>query len=269
MKTNFDSISIVLRLTLGITFLLNGSNRLLEGSNLDGYNLATMLQNLLPQYANWAYYLAFLQIFIGVLLVFGMLTRGGAILAIIWNVAFIILSPLFLKNPLIAFLQLNQVMAQIGVGVAVYLLGASSLSLDHFFFPFRAQKKVVQESFENLLAYSLVISFALTFASVFLFISQDNYVLYGQWKHTVEKVPLLNMPILASFLAVSSILMFFNYGRRTTAFGATVLFLLALLVDSRNYEVLPLFGLSLCMAIFPFQSKKLKIIPKRKPKEYI
>lgn len=269
MKKNFDSISIVLRLTLGITFLLNGSNRLLADSNIDSYNLASLFQNLLPQYADWAYYIAFFQIFIGVLLVFGILTTVGAILAVIWNVAFILLSPLFLKNPFIAILQLNQVVAQIGVGMAIYLSGAPSLSLDKFFFPFRKQKEPIQERFENLLAYSLVLSFAMTFASVFLFISQENYVLYGQWKHTVAKVPLLNMPILAAFLAVASILLFFNYGRRTTAFGATVLFLLALLVDSRNYEVLPLFGLSLCMAIFPFKSKKLKIVPKRKPKEYI
>lgn len=269
MKKYIDPISIILRLTLGITFLLNGSNQIMQGVTVSGYNLSTLMQNLSPQFANWAYYLAFLQVVIGVMLVFGVVTRFSAILAIAWNVFFILLSPLFLKNPLIALLQLNQIVAQIGVAIAVYLVAAPSMSLDKFFFPFRPQKALNQERFESLLAFSLAISFALTFASIFLLISDDNYVIYQQWKHLVQNLPLLNMPLLASFVALAAVLLFFNYGRRTTSFAATVLFMLALLIDSRNYEVLPLFGLSLSMAIFPLKSKKLKIIPRRQPKEYI
>lgn len=268
MKKYIEPISIILRLTLGITFVLNGSNRIVQGTAGDGYNLTSLIQNLLPQFAEWGYYLAFVQIVIGALLIFGIVTRFAAILAMGWNVLFILLSPLFLKNPFIALLQLNQVVAQIGVAIAIYLIAAPSLSLDKFFSPFKQEKPVKQEKFEHLLAFSLAISFALTFASIFLLISDDNYVVFQQWKHLVQDVPLLNMPLLASFVAVASVLLFFNYGRRMTAFVATVLFMLALLIDNRNYEVLPLFGLSLSMAIFPLKSKKLKIIPRRSPKEY-
>jgi uncharacterized membrane protein YphA (DoxX/SURF4 family) len=248
MKQNFDSISVLLRLTLGVTFLLNGSAQ---------------------SFAEVWLYFPLIQTIIGVLLIFGAFTKIASISSIVFNLLFIALSPLLFKNPLSAVLQLHQVIAQIGVATAIFVIGASNFSLDKFFFPFKAKKEIEQNRFENLLAYSLAMSFALTFVSVFLFISDQNYVLFEQWKHLVQKVQLVNMPILASFIAVATVMLFFNFGRRTIAFGSSILFLLALAVGNRNYEVLPLLGLSLSIALFSFDDKKLKIIPKRTPKEYI
>lgn len=248
MKNNLEPISIILRLTLGVAFVMSAS---VHFANSD------------PSYAN------FVEIIIGGLLLIGAFTRYSAAAAIAFGIYTIVVTPLFMQNPFLSLLQSHQILAQIGGSTALYIIGAPVLSLDKFFFPFKQQKSVNEEYLGNLLAYSLATSFALTFASIFLFIDDGNYVIFEQWKNLPTKLPFLNMPLLASFVAVASILLFFNFGRRTTAFLASIIFMFVALTDNSHSQVIVILGIAMCISLCPIESRKMKIIPRRKAEEYI
>jgi len=267
MNKIIEPISIILRVTLGMSFMLNGISQI-NGASLS--HIGDFFVKFIPQAYEAIYYIGLTEFVLGLFLLFGIFTGLTAALAIVWNIALVIANPLFFINPLAAITQMNQIAAQIGISMVVFSIGAPALSFDRFFFPFK-NKISVKKAYmlENSLAYSLGLTLALSFASIFLFISDQNYVIFDQWKQLGDAVPIINMPIIGAFLAVGAVLLFLGYGRRQVAFTALILYLLvSLSAFDKNFETLALIGATLSLSIMPSRPiKALKMIPRRKPEE--